>query len=59
MKICTPEEFAVLMRTTVESNPYDEEERHMKMDMHMCDLLKTLGYGEGVEIFLNTPKWYA
>lgn len=59
MKIYTPEEFAELMKTTVELNLGDEEECHMQMDTNMCYLLKALGYEKGVEIFLNTPKWYA
>lgn len=28
-------------------------------DKLMCDVLTQLGYGEGVEIFKNAPKWYA
>ena len=59
MIIYTPEEFAELMKTTVELNLDDEEECHIQMDTHMCYLLKDLGYGEGVKIFLNTPKWYS
>ena len=37
----------------------DEEEMHKLMDDVMCDVLRSLGYGEGVQIFLDTPKWWA
>lgn len=38
---------------------YDEEESHIRADELLCQVLKELGYGEGVEIFDNIPKWYA
>ena len=38
---------------------YDEEDAHMEMDDLMLDLLRSLGYGDGVDIFENTNKWYA
>ena len=37
----------------------DEEVCHSEMDNLMCDLLRHMGFGEGVDIFENTPKWYA
>lgn len=37
----------------------DKECFHDRADGLMCDLLIRLGYGEGVEVFLDTPKWYA
>lgn len=66
----TPEEFAAKMRVLVEDGycideddgtSYfdDEEQTHITMDCLMCDLLRSLGYGEGIDIFENTPKWYA
>lgn len=30
-----------------------------KMDDYICEVLRALGYEEGVEIFENTPKWYS
>lgn len=58
----TPEEFATQMRDLyrvhIEKND-DEELAHGCMDDAMCDLLCQLGYGEGVDIFMKTPKWYA
>ena len=37
----------------------DYEYRHMKADNLMCDALRDLGYGDGVEIFEGMYKWYA
>jgi hypothetical protein len=37
----------------------DEEDVHIAMDGIMCNLLRDLGYGEGIDIFDSTPKWYA
>ena len=36
-----------------------EEEAHILADELMCKILSELGYGEGVDIFLKMPKWYA
>lgn len=37
----------------------DKEIRHFNMDMLMVKTLRDLGYGEGVDIFVKTDKWYA
>lgn len=62
----TPEEFAEKMRELAgdpDDNGYywpgDPEAAHHDMDDLMCEVLESLGYGEGVEIFRNTYKWYA
>lgn len=39
--------------------PDDPEYVHGEMDDLLCEVLESLGYGEGVEIFRNTYKWYA
>lgn len=65
--VLTPEEFAKAMKDISDklANPpkyrpyYDKEDAHMEMDDLMCDLLRSLGYGDGVDIFDNTDKWYA
>lgn len=62
--LLTPEEFAKAMKDISNklANPpkdlpyYDEEDAHMEMDDLMCDLLRSLGYGDGVDIFENTDK---
>ena len=52
----TPEEFAKAMKETQCS---DTEIAHCLADDLMCDLLKSLGYEEGIAIFLESDKWYA
>lgn len=53
-------DISAKLRNPPENNPYyDEEDCHFEMDVLMSDLLISLGYGEGVEIFNNTDKWYA
>lgn len=51
----TPEEFKQAMTDAIE---YGIEEDHITMDDIMCNLLRSLGYGEGIDIFENTDKWY-
>ena len=53
----TPEQFAKRMREIAKET--DTEDRHINADNLMCDLLKELGYGEGVDIFEDMYKWYA
>jgi hypothetical protein len=60
----TPEEFAEMMRNipkTLDERkmPWDEEDSHRLADAYMCDLLRELGYGKGIDIFENMAKWYA
>lgn len=58
----TPEEFKQAMADAYHKyyeNDDDEELVHSVMDDIMCILLKDLGYGEGIDIFEETPKGYA
>jgi hypothetical protein len=41
------------------SKEYDFAERHFYADDTMCDLLRELGYGDGVDVFENMGKWYS
>lgn len=54
----SPKEFAEEMKRIAERDTY-EETRHVKMDDYMCDVLRQLGFEEGVAIFMATPKWYS
>ena len=64
-RIMTPEEFAKKMKKISDNLKYqndayyNEEDAHMQMDDLMSDLLRQLGYGEGIDIFENTNKWYS
>ena len=53
----TREEFKNKMQTIADKR--DIEGGHIEADDLMCELLKDLGYGEGVEIFEEMGKWYA
>ena len=58
----TPEEFKNEMQKISNQRGEkfcDEEITHSKADDLMCDLLRELGYGEGVDVFEDMPKWYA
>lgn len=56
----TPEEFAAEMRRVYdECWNVEEKDEHAAMDNLMCSLLRKLGYGDAVDIFENTHKWYA
>ena len=63
----TPEEFKdEMIRLRDEKCGYthysdyiDKETRHFNMDMLMVKTLRDLGYGEGVDIFVKTDKWYS
>ena len=36
-----------------------EECDHIEADRLMCEVLKELGYGDGVKLFEELHKWYA
>ena len=56
----TDEEIRVFTEQMIElSKETDIEDRHISMDGLMCDLLESLGFGEGVEIFHSTEKWHS
>jgi len=52
----TPDEFEEEMRKRSDADWVDTD--HMRMDELMCELLRSLGYGKGVEVFEGTQKWY-
>ncbi len=52
-----PKEFAEKMKAIADER--DTERGHIKMDDLMCELLRSLGYGDGIDIFDDVPKWYA
>ena len=55
----TPYDFWETMWKIKTDQDLYEETAHIVMDNVMCDLLRELGYGEGVDVFEDTPKWYA
>jgi hypothetical protein len=54
----TPAEFAALMWEHFQGD-YDKEAAHCNADRDMCELLRSLGYGEGADVFQAAPKHYS
>jgi hypothetical protein len=58
----SPEEFAAKMREIFPGKYPDiipSSGSHQAADRLLCAVLRSLGYGEGVEAFEDAPKWYA
>lgn len=57
----SPEDFAKRMREIeVEGAVVGNWDwRHQEADKLLCTALRSLGYGEGVEIFERMGKWYS
>ena len=60
----SPGDFVKAMQSIINNNldndgVYDCELGHLAMDNLMCDVLRRLGYGGGVDIFENSGKYYA
>ena len=54
----TPDQFTELMRAAA-GGPGDAEDAHMRVDALMVDLLRSLGYGDAMDIVENMVRWYA
>lgn len=54
-----PEAFKNAMNELATSSSLDKEDRHILMDALMCEVLRSLGYDDGIDIFEATSKWYA
>ena len=53
----TPEEFKIEMeQLKIDGDP---EAAHGNMDVAICKLLVSLGYADGVKIFMDQEKWYS
>jgi hypothetical protein len=55
----TPKEFEARMRENLSSLGFDPETAHIEADKLICDLLRSLGYGDGIDLFEEADKWYA
>lgn len=55
----TAKEFEEKMKQIQEQFGGDAEMSHARMDDLMCGVLRTLGYGDGVNVFINSLRWYA
>jgi hypothetical protein len=61
----SPEEFARRMadiypqpEPIFQKKGYDIEGAHFKADELLAEMLTSLGYGEGADMFLAATKWY-
>ena len=52
----TPEEFERRMKEIAKERNADD--RHYKADCLMTDLLKELGYGDGIKVYDEFDKYY-
>lgn len=55
--VVTPEQFLARMAVIAEDD--DQESAHCDADDLLCEVLASLGFGDGVAIFAAMPKWYA
>jgi len=54
-----PDEFAMRMRLIVRAHAGSPEAMHGAADVLIEKTLRSLGYDEGVTVFMNMEKWYA
>lgn len=58
----SPEEFETHMRDIKHvffDKENDQYDSHIEMDSYILEVMETLGYKAGVNVFRTTPKWYA
>lgn len=64
-RVLTPEEFSSAMMQIKDGTfysqhrMYDAENQHIDADDLMCNVLRSLGYGKGIDIFCSMTRWYA
>ena len=63
-RVLSPEEFLIAMMQIENGEAYhgryyDGEGQHQDADELMCSVLRSLGYGDGVDIFEKMHKWYS
>lgn len=58
-RVITPEEFELRMIELRDNQGTCAEARHSIGDDMMCEILKELGYANGVDVFINMERWYA
>jgi hypothetical protein len=55
----TPEEFKDKMKEIYNNDGGDHERSHSVADDLMCEVLSSLGYDDGVQIYAKLERWYA
>lgn len=59
VSITDPQVFAEKMQQIADDPEMDTEQGHVRADALMCELLKKLGYEDGVAIYEAMSRWYA
>ena len=54
-----PEQAIDVMKNVIDSFHDDREALHIEMDKVLLSILYQNGYDKVIEMFINTPKWYA
>ena len=56
----TPDDFNNIMLKIEKEYGHgeDEEEFHLEADELINQVMRELGYGDGMDIFVRNPKWY-
>lgn len=55
----SPEEFRTAMEGLVTLHGGDAEAFHDRADFLLCEVLRSLGYADGVDLFDDQERWYA
>lgn len=55
----TPAEFRDKMGSLLRSDASDPEVSHAAADDLMCEALRGLGYGEGIDLFEESTTYYS
>lgn len=57
-RVMSPDDFFERM-VGIDQFYKDEEQKHAVADELMCEVLRSLGYEKGIQVFDNMDKWYA
>ena len=62
--VMSPKEFYEKMKhcfneDVLRFSESDLGDAHLDADMLMCNVLESLGYGEGIKVFKDAEKWYS
>ena len=49
----------MLMNANFSDHYLGHEEKHINVAALMCDVLRQLGYKDGIEVLENAEKWYS
>ena len=56
LDLMTPEKFKLEMNELATSGNLDKEYRHRRMDALICEVLRSIGYDDGIDVFERTRE---